>query len=1212
VRDEVLAAIRARNARARQSSDPGPVLDPDALVEVAALLALVTGPAADPGRAPDLEAMHAAGWLYWLRVPGLPADEAYGELRLAAAALAPVFVAAPETVPDLLRGWYEESGLSAADREPGGGRDDPDMCLDQAGILYQWYERSGDAEALPVAARLCRTALAAMPGNHPRRESCLSNLGLVLQDLAELGDSAAASEAADLALAAVAAVPEGHPVRAGYLSRLSAAYRALFDSTGSLDALGQAAAAGRSSVATASEGDPGWTAYASDLGDTLVAFFGETGDLDALREAVALLRTAVAAEPGDGHDQVRSLSSFGSALQTLGKHTGDGEALREAVDIGRAALAAAPGDHPQYSVLLSNLGNYLSSWFAHTGDLDALHEAAAVGRAAVAAAGGNATDWSNLSVTLQTLFEHTGDVDTLREAVTLAREAADETPSGHPLRAVFLANLGISLRTLFEETADLDALREAARAHRESAAATPGGHSARAGRLSNLGNTLRVLSDRTEDLSLLREAVTAGREAVAAVPEGDPGQASYAANLANALYALGCETGEADAFRDAVTLGQAAVAATQDGHPSLPNYLSTLAACLTELARRTEDPQLLSEAVTAGREAVAAAHEGHSGLAFYQVSLGLALLGSARQTSNREELTQARAVLAEAARSPAAAVSTRILAGRHQSEADTEAEEHRSALAAIEGVISLLPLAAPSELRRADREYQLGNLQGVAGRAAAAALAAGQPERAVELLEQARGLLLAEAIDARSEQRRLQALAPDLAGRFGRLRERLASLQAAPLHEASILDQAAASQPAGGGRAPDRNGQRLADQRRKAAAQWEALLAAIRARPGLADFLAPPAISDLSRQASDGPVIIVTPDVNRCDALILSPGPGRPVLHVPLPGLTPDSVTEQANRFLAACSAALGTSPAGRRRAQSDLREILGWLWDTTADPVLTALGHSSLPEPDQVWPRVWWCPVGVMAYLPLHAAGHHDDTASGAARPRTVLDRVVSSYTSTVRALGYARQETPSRTTSNQALIVAMPDTPGAAALPAAEHEAVRLASLLPGATVILGRNATRDAVTAALPLHSVAHFACHGISDQDDPAGSRLLLHDHASRPLDVTAISRLHLKADLAFLSACSTTQTSPRLVDEAVHITAAFQLAGYGNVVGTLWPVYEHAAALIADDVYTDLTGDGAQPPETRRTALALHHAVRRLRADHPDDPAVWAAHIHAGI
>jgi CHAT domain-containing protein len=144
------------------------------------------------------------------------------------------------------------------------------------------------------------------------------------------------------------------------------------------------------------------------------------------------------------------------------------------------------------------------------------------------------------------------------------------------------------------------------------------------------------------------------------------------------------------------------------------------------------------------------------------------------------------------------------------------------------------------------------------------------------------------------------------------------------------------------------------------------------------------------------------------------------------------------------------------------------------------------------------------------------------------------------------------------------------------------------------------------------VAHFACHGISDQDDPAGSRLLLHDHASRPLDVTAISRLHLKADLAFLSACSTTQTSPRLVDEAVHITAAFQLAGYGNVVGTLWPVYEHAAALIADDVYTDLTGDGAQPPETRRTALALHHAVRRLRADHPDDPAVWAAHIHAGI
>jgi len=45
------------------------------------------------------------------------------------------------------------------------------------------------------------------------------------------------------------------------------------------------------------------------------------------------------------------------------------------------------------------------------------------------------------------------------------------------------------------------------------------------------------------------------------------------------------------------------------------------------------------------------------------------------------------------------------------------------------------------------------------------------------------------------------------------------------------------------------------------------------------------------------------------------------------------------------------------------------------------------------------------MAFLPLHAAGHHHDIANGSAHPRTVLDRVISSYTATVRALAYARQ---------------------------------------------------------------------------------------------------------------------------------------------------------------------------------------------------------------
>jgi CHAT domain-containing protein len=46
----------------------------------------------------------------------------------------------------------------------------------------------------------------------------------------------------------------------------------------------------------------------------------------------------------------------------------------------------------------------------------------------------------------------------------------------------------------------------------------------------------------------------------------------------------------------------------------------------------------------------------------------------------------------------------------------------------------------------------------------------------------------------------------------------------------------------------------------------------------------------------------------------------------------------------------------------------------------------------------------------------------------------------------------------------------------------------------------------------------------------------------------------RAQLAFLSACQTARNPARdLLDEAIHLASAFQLAGYPHVVGTLWSV-----------------------------------------------------------
>ena len=101
-------------------------------------------------------------------------------------------------------------------------------------------------------------------------------------------------------------------------------------------------------------------------------------------------------------------------------------------------------------------------------------------------------------------------------------------------------------------------------------------------------------------------------------------------------------------------------------------------------------------------------------------------------------------------------------------------------------------------------------------------------------------------------------------------------------------------------------------------------------------------------------------------------------------------------------------------------------------------------------------------------------------------------------------------------------------------------------------------------------------------DPSRSRLLLHDHVRDPLTVAALASLDLdQARLAYLSACTTARMSgTRLLDEAIHLASAFQLAGFPRVIGTLWEIDDNTAIAIADTFYAGLPPD-LMEPSTRR-------------------------------
>jgi hypothetical protein len=364
----------------------------------------------------------------------------------------------------------------------------------------------------------------------------------------------------------------------------------------------------------------------------------------------------------------------------------------------------------------------------------------------------------------------------------------------------------------------------------------------------------------------------------------------------------------------------------------------------------------------------------------------------------------------------------------------------------------------------------------------------------------------------------------------------------------------------------------------------------------------------------------------RSDALLLT---GDGVTSQELPGLAYDTLTGHVRAFHQALHTAAdpGASAPDRITAQKKLLEILGWLWDTAAGPVLDTLGYHSQPSPHAEWPRVWWAPGGLLGLLPIHAAGHHTEPLADDQARRTVMDRVISSYTPTIRALRYARQQSHrAAATARRALIVAMPLTPGlpGGELPNVPAEVTRVRALLPHPMLLAepgtpGRPdsgssgiPTRANVLAQLPGCSIAHFACHGAGDPTDPSKSLLLLHDHDSAPLTVASLGPVNLdQAQLAYLSACDTALTpATELIDEAIHLTTAFQLAGFPHVIGTLWQIGDQIAVEVATTFYTTLRTI-PDTVDTSQAAWALHYAVRAARDVYPQTPSLWAAYLHAG-
>ncbi|MBG0857653.1 CHAT domain-containing protein [Streptomyces spinoverrucosus] len=931
-----------------------------------------------------------------------------------------------------------------------------------------------------------------------------------------------------------------------------------------------------------------------------------------------LLKATPAGHPG----LPQRLANLGIALDTRFERRSTHEDLAAAIEAYRAAVDATGPDDPDLVLRLNGLAGALRSRYEqYGGDLADLDEAIVVMRRAVDCVPPGdprrPMALSNLGMALRYRFQRGANPADLDDAIAVGRQAVQASAPDDPRRMYRLNNLADTLLGRFVRFQAMSDLDTAVTALREALDAIPADHPERWSVQTALGYALTVRVHRTKDLDDADAAVAVQRTAVRLIPAGHAHRWRVLLQLGVALHVrLMCGVLSGEPARDwgpVISAFRAAVDAVPPGHTQRTTCLAHLAGALGNRAR-TKDaaPADLQEAVAVARASVTATSPGDSELGHRLVVLGHACRTRFRQTGDPQDRQEAIASYGRAAAEETAPPSTRVTAARHGSRLLAEAADVRAA-DLLRAAVELLPSVAPRHLERHDQQYTLGEFAGLAADAVACTLARGDDQnralRALQLLETGRGVLLSQALDTRSDLTELRVKHPELAARFVALREAL-----------DVPSQDSALPPlAGGTGVADGPAHRPRDM---TARDFAAVLDEIRSLgDGFESFGLPPSAPELLCGAEHGPVVVVNVSGYGSSALLLTTDG---VSAMALPRLRNDDLHWAVDTFQQALREAT-TDPDGdrRREAQKKLSGLLEWLWDVVAEPVLLRLGHDREPPAGADWPRVWWVPGGLLNLLPLHAAGYHGTRTEPDPLRRAVIDRVVSSYAPTVRALRHAQRRDGAPTTTppqgHRALIVAMPTTPGLPDrdLAHVEMEREMLLDRLPRHVLLEpgGSGAltpTRDQVLAHLPGCHLAHFACHGETDPADPSRSRLLLADHAGAPLTVASLTPLSLdEVRLAFLSACRTAAVdAEQLVDEAIHLGSAFQLAGFPHVVGTLWDTADDTSVEIADAFYAGLSTDhGTLAFE--HSAHALHTAVRTLRERTRLSPSLWAAHLHVG-
>ncbi|KAL8702674.1 MAG: hypothetical protein Q9201_004155 [Fulgogasparrea decipioides] len=565
-----------------------------------------------------------------------------------------------------------------------------------------------------------------------------------------------------------------------------------------------------------------------------------------------------------------------------------------------------------------------------------------------------------------------------------------------------------------------------------------------------------------------------------------------------------------------------------------------------------------------------------------------------------------------------APLDDRLLANQFLSRRLFMQGKHEDAWMNFERAANMIPIVCPQHFPLDDKKHLIEPLHEISIDACATALALGKTEKALEVLEQGRGLLHSHFDKSMYNINKLENEHKDLFERFERARNR------------TLYN----TQPDAGLRTASSS---------EVEESVETVLVQIRRLPHYENFLRSLNNEEMRSLAKVGPIVVLVGSPLGQYAIIVREHelqsinlhevvhPEYRIPHRELRRLSREVMSD------------IMQGQGGFDDRNKAITYLLKKLWKGVVKPISDAL---ELPEvkgrPDinkllltSFQSHITWIRTGNFHRLPVNMA--IDDSSY---YPVIFAGRVTSSFAPSFRVLSTGRSREPIILRKlEQGFVVSMPSTSKSTLT--TNDDGSRASSRLTSPWIRNAREETSMVMNASPNIKwnvlerpspqdvqqrclnsPFLHFICHGISDSKDPMRSHLRLWEKSGtgkgRVEDLT-VSQIFgwtiQRVCVAFLSSCFSADISkPTFFEESMDICSTLNLAGVHDVVGSMWPVSDIVAAQVAEvfwSLFDRFRPDGGEDHVSRLVARALNYAVLITATKHPDEPLAWAGFVHVG-